>query len=118
MSASRLSNQNDENSALIPINRWEIDNYAKKLNENFDFSRDWIVEKKNYKFEYKVFSNQYAETSASLSTPVPDVVPLASPSIVSGTGNLIFRRYDSTLVNASGSTLSGTGIILANTTGT
>lgn len=63
-------------------------------------------------------SNQYAQTDVSLLTQVPDVVPAGSPSVVTGTGNLLFRRYDNTTASATGTTLSGSGIVLANTTGT
>lgn len=118
MNAFRLSNQNDENSALAQIGRWEVENYAKKPNNSFDFSRDWIGEKRNYKFNYQVFSNQYTETDVSLVTSVPDVVPSAAPAVVTGTGNLVFRRYDATVTSPAGTVLSGTGIVLSNTTGT
>ena len=62
VSAMRSKNQNDENSPLEAIGRWETDNYARKPDNAYDFSRDWIGEKKNYKFSYRAFSNQYSET--------------------------------------------------------
>jgi len=105
--AFRLKDQNNVNSAMDRINTWEIDNQARKQNNIYDFSRDWIGEKRTYKLSYNAYSNQYIETAQNFTIPVPDVVPSNTPAIVNGTGNLVFRRYDNTSVSQSGTLLSG-----------
>lgn len=104
--ASRLKDQNNVNSEMSKINTWEIDNYARKPNNVYDFSRDWIGEKRTYKLSYQVYSNQYTETLQNFTIPVPDVVPSNVTPVVTGTGNLVFRRYDNTSVSQMGTPLS------------
>lgn len=104
--ASRLKDQNNINSEMTKINTWEIDNYARKPNNVYDFSRDWIGEKRMYKLSYQVYSNQYTETSKNLTIPVPDVIPNNVSPVVSGTGNLVFRRFDATSVTQAGTQLA------------
>lgn len=88
------------------ISSWEMDNYVRKPNGVYDFSRDWINEKRQYRLDYSVITNQYAETLRSVSPTIPEVIASNALPIVSGTGNLIFRRFDNTLVESSGTTLA------------
>ncbi len=71
-----------------------------------------------YAFNFTAFTNQYAETTQNLSISIPDVIPSNVAAIVTGTGNLVFRKYDNLLATGSGTILSGSGLILGNTTGT
>ncbi len=81
--ASRSKNPSDPNSVLENISTWELNNYATKPDSQYDFSRDWIGEKTTYKFNYDVFTNQYAETAYSGAFLLPDVLP-ANQNAVSG----------------------------------
>lgn len=118
ITVTRPKDPNAANLVMEPINTWEIRNYIRKPLNRFEIGRDWIQENRVYPLTYKTYTNQYAESVRSVSLNVPNVIPSNQPTQVTGTGNLIFRKFDNMTVPSTGTTLVGSGIVLANTVGT
>ena len=59
-----------------------------------------------YPITYKAYTNQYAETARAVTLNIPIVVASNQPTQVTGTGNLIFRRFDDMTVPTTGVVLS------------
>lgn len=63
-----------------------------------------------------MFTNQYAQTSYSGAFQLPDILT-SSQNAVSGTGNVVLRKYDNTTVDPLGTPLvsdTNSGIVLTS----
>ncbi len=92
-------------------------NYARKADNFYEIKRDWVGPERAYPLRMTAFTNQYTPTSLDPSILTPRIIRSNQATAVTGTGNLIFRRFDNLEVLPTGTALSGSGLILSTIAG-